>query len=159
MTKYSKFMICEGSHPISSFIEDVEKGYEEYGNFCEKCGSKNIIKCEKCNSFIKGTAAGDWHAIKEIPLFCKDCGASYPWFRLFLEEIADVLSGSLDEKDIDDFCNNVKKIVTNAPGKKICESKIKEIALKINDSQIMKSVQTICTLHTFANGLFFIATL
>ncbi len=77
---YDTMQVCKKwGHKITDFLDS----YPNHGqDFCEKCGSPTVFKCEHCNSRIKGyyhvsgVIGGSGPA---VPLNCHKCGRGYPW--------------------------------------------------------------------------------
>lgn len=65
------------------FNDSYKKSPSFNKNFCDKCGSKTIIQCPKCNEEIPGKMHFErsvtFSLTKTAPEFCQFCGNPYPW--------------------------------------------------------------------------------
>lgn len=76
---YDIAQICLKGHIINFKAKSKPERNVEY---CNKCGSQTIMKCQHCKTPIKG-----YHhkprrirpIPKEPPRFCHKCGKPYPW--------------------------------------------------------------------------------
>lgn len=93
MQNFYNAQICLKGHIIANCDDDfVEQ------NFCEECSSKIISSCPECGKPIHGKkvvaisieAAG--RAPKyELPKYCHNCSAAYPWTKSAIEAVAELI--------------------------------------------------------------------
>jgi len=91
-------------------------------NFCHKCGAKTITTCQRCNNPIKGD---DRNVAKhvpgnntlEIPLFCMDCGAPFPWTESKLGAARELVYevGGLTDQEKEIFYKSIEDIAQETP--------------------------------------------
>jgi len=82
---YDIAQICLNGH----IINEGTKCYpEKTMDFCQKCGSKTITKCQNCNSDIRGGVYVNPRQVRmeEVPRFCHSCGEPYPWIKTKIKE-------------------------------------------------------------------------
>jgi hypothetical protein len=101
MGQYDIAQICENGHIITSMFQS----YPEFGRkFCQECGAPTIIACPKCSKPIRGyyRVEGFLGSSEiDLPNFCGECGAPYPWTETALSElheIARMVEGLRDEE-------------------------------------------------------------
>lgn len=76
--------ICLNGHQITDSFNNSPAAHKQ---FCPTCGEKTITNCPKCSAPIQGsiiTIDTGYDAIASIlpanvPVFCDNCGSSYPW--------------------------------------------------------------------------------
>lgn len=81
--EFDQAQICENGHAISigkDNITDVK--------FCSGCGAKVLGTCPKCNAPITAVAKSltpTYFVEIEVPKYCGNCGAPYPWTERTIE--------------------------------------------------------------------------
>jgi len=75
MKDYYIARICRKGHTITSALE----ASPDAGEFCSKCGSPSVDKCENCGAPIKGSPKEVIGFEYTRPLYCHKCGKPYPW--------------------------------------------------------------------------------
>lgn len=75
MEDYYIARICRKGHTITSSLEK----HPDAGEFCSKCGSPGIDKCESCGAPIKGSRKRVIGGTYEPPAYCYKCGKPFPW--------------------------------------------------------------------------------
>jgi len=89
-TYYDTMQVCKKwGHKITAFYRSSPEGRQKH---CDKCGSETTHVCEHCQNpirgfyHVEGVIGG---SSPEVPLYCHDCGRSYPWKgRLLLKRFA-----------------------------------------------------------------------
>lgn len=123
-TIFENSAICEKGHLLSASVSDSP----EYNSvkFCPRCGSAKITSCRSCQAPILGqrfyektstfinriagsltdTGRVSTQVIKEpvseeynVPSFCHNCGAPYPWTEATLREFDTIIEMSNDLLD------------------------------------------------------------
>ena len=108
---------------------------------------KEYLKEQKGKSLREVPEGQEFHFIRTISFILS---AGYQAWDLleFIEILNKIIA--LDEKDVDIVCDGFRKIITDVPGKEAAKLEIKDILSRVNDSQVIKSIQTICSSYTFA---------
>jgi hypothetical protein len=81
-------LICTQGHVINRWMEFAPQVNPKY---CQQCGSPAISVCPACGTPIPGGAG---YYTYEVPRFCGECGAAYPWTKAAIDaasEYADTL--------------------------------------------------------------------
>ena len=134
MGYYDTAQICLNGHVINdSFYE-----YSTHNqNHCDKCGQPTIIKCQHCNTEIRGDykASGviGFGGTMSAPNFCHSCGKPYPWTSKKMEafrEMADELE-ELSPTEIEKLKDSLDDIVTETPKIEVAGLRVKKILKKI----------------------------
>ena len=82
--------ICRRGH-----VHRVDGAPIRDGEYCAKCGSASLIRCEHCGVPIRGKLKlrGEDY---QLPLHCHSCGRAYPWMQDRLDTARELLDH--DEK-------------------------------------------------------------
>lgn len=83
---YDACQVCLNGHMITSSAHGRP---EDCSKKCSECGEATTIKCEFCNTEIRGTYHGRGVVCgpDEVPNFCHECGKRYPWLDRKIEGI------------------------------------------------------------------------
>ena len=87
---YDTAQICPNGHVITPFAVSLPVGKKE---FCNQCGEKTFMTCEGCGAPIQGHRHTPSLAMVHYltPRFCHNCGAMFPWTKLYLEEARELV--------------------------------------------------------------------
>lgn len=141
MEGYDVAQICLNGHVISA----MAYGYPQFKkDFCNKCGEKTIMACQKCNLPIKGEyhVPGFVGSSKyNIPRFCEGCGKPYPWIDTKLQaafELIDLMD-SLNEDELKDFKISVEDLVRESTKVAVAKVKVKRYMTRV-DNDVSKGL-------------------
>jgi len=86
MGYYDTMQVCRTwGHKITASYDSSPNCRQD---FCEKCGSITIFKCENCGEKIRGyyhvPGVIGFGYETEVPLNCHKCGSPYPWRKKLL---------------------------------------------------------------------------
>jgi predicted nucleotide-binding protein len=92
--------VCEQGHQITDRLKEFPDRSRE---FCEKCGSKTISACPKCQKPIPGyrNVSGVLHLSsyrEPVPMNCGGCGTAFPWKGQKADEMMPTMSPSTSNK-------------------------------------------------------------
>jgi len=140
MSNYDIAMICLNGHVINSRARRFPQWNAEY---CEKCGSKTIVKCEQCHAFIRGKY-GDpdptgYHETTYIkPKFCQKCGHPYPWTKASIKAVKEFIEEELDlsKDDKTTLASSVDILACDNPQTQVVASRFKRIASNIGSESL-----------------------
>lgn len=82
-TDFDQAQICENGHAISIGKDNITDD-----KFCSGCGAKVLGTCPKCNAPITAVAKSltpTYFVEIEVPKYCGNCGAPYPWTERTIE--------------------------------------------------------------------------
>ena len=133
VNKYFTAQVCLQGDSITRNVE-----HDGSINFCPKCGKETIIKCDSCDSPLRGDLQGVMPSYANIPPdpYCYDCGEPYPWTRSVLEasrKLADEFE-ELDEKDKDILIESIPDLLVKTPNSEISIVRYKRILKKVGKS-------------------------
>lgn len=121
---YDVAQICLNGHLINDATKENPQHNQQ---FCDKCGSPTIFNCQKCRAEIRG----DYHmeavlapSSFEMPSFCINCGAAFPWTEAKIQAARDLASG-LSGTDKAEWDQSVEEIVHDTPKSTAAATKIK----------------------------------
>lgn len=103
---YNRATICLNGHIVSKYEANFQK-------HCSTCGLETYSNCTNCQSPIHGLADIKGVAIigkrpYDLPYYCYNCGAPYPWTQKILNNAVELLG--LD----DDLDNATRELIKNA---------------------------------------------
>lgn len=133
--RYDVAQICLNGHVINKYARTMPRFNKE---FCDTCGARTIIACQKCNASIQGCYDSGLVIIGPsepfpAPTFCHDCGAPYPWTEKGLEaarELVSELEGlTEDEKAV--LAKDLDDIIAETPRTTVAATKWKEVLGKV----------------------------
>ncbi len=130
--------ICENGHIINIYAQSRPKRNKKY---CEKCGAITFKRCSNCKTLIRGylhTPNVHYIAKIELPKFCLKCGVPYPWTKLnikALEELIEATDG-LKREERDFLKNGVKDLIEDTPRAKAFASRFRELLSKKKGSML-----------------------
>lgn len=67
--------ICEDAHCLSAGLRPGVLP----DKFCSRCGKRVFTHCQACRVAIRGVDSGQRGIGYQVPKFCPQCGAPYPW--------------------------------------------------------------------------------
>src|ERR1039457_5517065 len=79
MSGYDVAQICKNGHVIAKFARRHPQFTQK---FCARCGQPTLMACPACNASIRGAFYSEYvfgAAHYDLPAFCIDCGAAFPW--------------------------------------------------------------------------------
>lgn len=121
--------ICLNGH----LINDTVKQYPgDNMKFCSTCGKPTIQCCPGCGAEIRGSST-EYGNSYEVPSFCTDCGAPYPWLKSRLDtanELFDFLDDISDE-DRAILHSNLDDLVSDTPRSQVASLKVKKVLSKV----------------------------
>ena len=102
------------------FIRVCKNGHQipEYNNFCQKCGSPVLNRCNNCGTRIKPIRSDLFLA----PDYCDYCGQPFPWVEAALQAAAELLAE--DENITAEECNRLIAVLPDA----MCETPKSKLA-------------------------------
>lgn len=107
---YDTMQVCKKwGHKITDMFDSYPNHRQD---FCEKCGSPTVFKCEFCNTKIRG-----YYHVEgviggggpNVPLNCHKCGRGYPWRGKLLTKNILVMTISPLKYVIDSIVNFFKR--------------------------------------------------
>lgn len=106
---YNNATICLNGHVVSKYNANHQK-------YCSQCGTETYSFCPKCHAPIRGIFDNPGVTILgnrpyQLPYYCYECGAPYPWTQKILDNAIELLS--LDD-DLDDSSKELIK--SSIPG-------------------------------------------
>ncbi len=134
---YDTALICINGHIINKRMKEFPA---HNSKFCDECGAENIHKCEVCNTEIRGRynqkAVLSLVSDESIPFYCHNCGKPYPWTKMKLEAIEEIveLVDELNDEEKDIFKDSVRYIATDNPKTKVSVMRIKKFGSKIGET-------------------------
>ena len=130
---YDIAQVCINGHVVNSSTNERPQHNKEY---CEKCGSKTIIKCQQCGTQIQG----EYHvegvfgiSHYQAPSFCIKCGKPFPWTEAKIvaaQELANEMDG-LSEKEREILSKSIDDIVNENPRTILATTRVKKLLPKI----------------------------
>lgn len=101
---YNNATICLNGHVVSKYKANVQ-------NHCSQCGKETYSACTRCQTPIRGLVKIEGIVVLgdrpyNIPYYCHECGAPYPWTQKILDNAVELLS--LDD-DLDDASKGLIK--------------------------------------------------
>jgi len=130
---YDTAQVCMNGHAINDSFKQHPTLNQ---NFCSKCGSKTITKCESCDAPIKGqynvqgvTAIGfTYHP----PKFCHNCGEPYPWTRNNLKAAKELTEEieNLNEEEKKILKQSLDELVKDTPNSQVAALRFKKLMKK-----------------------------
>lgn len=135
MGYYHIAQICLHGHVIT---DSYDSDPEFRQNFCDKCGSKTITNCPKCNSPIRGNYEVpdfiSFNSMNTAPSYCYDCGEPYPWTKESLESIQELLAleSNLSGPELEYLNSNLSSVLVDTPKTNIVAAKLKLALGKIS---------------------------
>ena len=130
---YDVAQICENGHIITSTLSS----YPRHGRkFCEKCGAPTIYACPKCNKPIPGyyrVAGVISSSTIELPGFCGECGAPFPWAETALSELHEIakMVDGLSDEERDQLQAAIDELVKDTPRTERAALTMKTLAPKL----------------------------
>jgi len=130
MGYYDVAQICLRGHVVN----DSSKEFPEHNKqFCDRCGSPTITRCQKCNSEIQGRFYEEdvFGGIYEAPAFCRDCGTPFPWTEAKIkafDEYTELLE--IPKEDKEALKKNVQDIVISTETTPVSATKFKQTLSK-----------------------------
>lgn len=149
---YDNAIICKNGHVINDYVNRYP---EDNKNYCEKCGSKAISKCDNCSNPIQGNI---WGGDYELPSFCYNCGGIFPWTKGKIEAAIELSEESnyinKEEKEI--FVNSINEVVKDTPKSAVGATRLKKILSKIGNgtSKMIRDIIVDITSETAKKILF-----
>lgn len=131
-SEYRVAQICLNGHTINEYADTSPERNEQ---FCRKCGSKTINKCQHCNTSIRGKymTPGFIVATSYIPpKFCPSCGQAYPWTDAKIkaaESLADLIEDISVEERVE-LKESIRNIVRDTPQTLLAAYKFQKIIAK-----------------------------
>lgn len=107
-------------------------------DFCEKCGSKMMSRCQNCNEYIKHIAFDDDMIIlnafsdDEKPSYCRHCSKPFPWITAALEaaELLITEDENLETEEQEQLISTLPDIISETPRTQLATVRIKKLLLK-----------------------------
>lgn len=131
---YDTAQVCLSGHLVNN---STKASPEDNREFCAKCGARTITKCPKCEADIPGQfhATGTFVLsipMRQVPKFCSNCGAPYPWTENRLKAAHDLANEiteiSEDERDI--LNQSLDELVKDTPQTQVATVRFKKIVSK-----------------------------
>ncbi len=129
---YDIAQICPNGHIITAYAVSQPINRKE---FCDQCGEKTLMACEKCAAAIQGHCYSQSLAIAmapyHVPRFCHNCGTMFPWTKLRLEAARDLVEElHLSEEEKAAMQQSLDYMVKNTPRTEVAASKFKRLLKK-----------------------------
>jgi hypothetical protein len=141
---YHIAQICINGHVINAYLNSLE---DNKGEFCQHCGKRTIINCEKCNNPIIGWKYNP-HVNMLVPFsapnFCLFCGKPYPWTKSKIKALKELIDfeNKLDQDEKKILKKNINDIINESPRTKVASIKFKQGLSKIG-KETAKAVRDI----------------
>ena len=128
---YDVAQICLNGHVINKYARTMPEFNKK---FCDTCGARTIIACQKCNASIQGRYDSGLVIIGPskpfpAPAFCHNCGAPYPWTESRLQaarELAQELEDLTDDER-ETLAENLDDIVADTPRTTLAATRWKRV--------------------------------
>jgi hypothetical protein len=139
---YDVAQVCKNGHVITDKAKSDQAHREK---FCRRCGAETIMACPECSTPIRGqlTTAFDSYvhmevryltkAMTDVPRFCHNCGASFPWTQTALESARE-LATTFDDLSVEDrrqLSESLNDLVRDTPQTTVAVSKFRKIMSKV----------------------------
>lgn len=130
---YDVAQICLNGHVINP----SSVRYPQHNqNFCSICGAKTIMKCNNCNTDIRGSYSIRRRTTNpyQPPQFCHHCGEPYPW-TISKIQAAQELAKELDElteEEKEILSKSIIEIIRDSQHTNVATTRIKKLMTKIN---------------------------
>lgn len=127
--RYSAAEICLNGHIITEFLTSSPHRHEER---CHQCGAPTITACPSCSAAIRGQEIVDIYVEYELPSYCHNCGAAYPWTEARLQaarELADELD-DLTPDERDSLRGSLDDLVADTPRTPLAATRFKKLVAK-----------------------------
>lgn len=112
---YHKATICLNGHVLSTYEANFQKR-------CSKCGTETYSNCTNCQSPIHGVVEIKGAVVVgkrsyDLPYYCYECGAPYPWTQKILNNAVELLSldDGLDDASKDLIKNALPELLVDTP--------------------------------------------
>lgn len=113
--EYDVGLVCLNGHPINAYAKGSP---ESNAKFCKQCGQPTIRDCPKCHRSIRGKYTGFYSAQPwEVPSYCHECGAAYPWTERKAEALAEAIDelDQLSEGDREKLKQSIPDVIADTP--------------------------------------------
>ncbi len=131
MSNRDAMQVCLNGHFITA---NYHKYPEHSQNACTECGAKTITTCLSCNAEIRGSFDLSFYNYgqKDVPKYCHECGAPYPWTSKRLEAIKMLLDEDehLDQEAKDRAIEAIPDLVSDTPSTPLAEARWKKLLMK-----------------------------
>jgi hypothetical protein len=132
MEGYEAAQICLNGHLINQMAQTNPDFNQD---FCTKCGSATIWKCQQCDSKIRGfhhTPGVLAIYTIDVPGFCYSCGKPYPWTEKRLAAAQELVNEmeKLTENDRRILTESVEDLVHETPNTPTAVIRFKKLAAK-----------------------------
>lgn len=134
--EYDVMEACLNGHKVTGRLRSQPFRHEK---FCKECGEKTISTCPSCNSAIRGDrhVPGNRHVAGQIipvdvPKYCIECGAAYPWQAARVENFKEILRESeLGVEDLREVEAALPDIVRDTQKTESSSLRLKRIMAKV----------------------------
>lgn len=129
--------ICLSGHVVN---DSTKKSPEFSSKFCKKCGKPTIEQCPSCVAQIKGryhapgTPSMSSTRESPVPLYCHNCGKTYPWTQTMLDTAIELISeeDGLTPEDKDRIIESLPDIITQTPRTPLAATRIRKVFDKMS---------------------------
>lgn len=123
---YHNATICLNGHVVSKYDANSQK-------HCSKCGTETYSYCLKCHAPIHGLYDVTGVAVigkrpYQLPYYCYECGAPYPWTQKILDNAIELLflDDDLDDASKELIKNAIPELIVDTPTTPIAVAKYKK---------------------------------
>jgi hypothetical protein len=127
--RYSDAEICLNGHTITEMLSSSPRRHEER---CHQCGAPTITACPTCGARIRGQEVVEFYVEYELPSYCHNCSAPYPWMETKLQaarELADEVD-DLAPEERDKLKGTLDDLVADTPRTALAATRFKRLATK-----------------------------
>lgn len=126
MGYYDTAQVCLNGHVITSMAGSSPELRKEY---CPKCGSKTIMKCQNCASEIPGhyhvKGVIDFGGTFTPPAYCHKCGKPFPWTEENLKAARELIDlSNIDESEKQAIKDDLPSLLSDTPRTKVAATKM-----------------------------------
>lgn len=128
--RYDVAQICSNGHVINKYARTMPRFNKE---FCDTCGARTIIACQKCNASIQGCYDSGLVIIGPsepfpAPAFCHNCGAPYRWTEKRREAARELVAEEkgLTQEEKATLAKDVDDLIADNPRTKVAATRWKK---------------------------------